>query len=204
MATDRYLEPYRQSAATHGTEFEVTLWANQAAQVRRFEVFAEMCYLSGKSILDAGCSRGDMAAFLVERHIEFDRYVGIDGLPVVIEHARSRRLPSCEFVAGDFLTNPELLSTGRPQIICISGALNTMTERQVMTVLESAWSAAGQTLLFNFLTDLALPAAPRQTTPARRHDGLRLLKWSTEKTGAVEYRQDYLGNGHDATVKMSK
>ena len=64
MSQDAYLQPYRESAETHGTEFEVTLWANRRAQLLRFEVFAQMCDMSGKRVLDAGCSRGDLATFL--------------------------------------------------------------------------------------------------------------------------------------------
>lgn len=204
MARDRYLEPYRQSVSRHGSTFHATLWANEAAQKKRFEVFAQMCALSGTRIMDAGCSRGDFARYLVETGVEFAEYVGVDGVEQVIDFASSQRLARCRFIAGDFLADPALLATGEPHVVCISGALNTMTDKQAEAALEAAWSAAGQTLLFNFLPDLAGPMAPHQTGPARRLDTLRLIRWATGKTGHVGYRQDYFNHGHDATIMMHK
>jgi SAM-dependent methyltransferase len=201
---DAYLEPYRASQRRHGSGFEVTLWASPRSQRRRFEVFAQMCFLAGKRILDAGCSRGDFAAYLLEQDIPFDRYVGVDALCEVIDHARHRQLPGCEFHCGDCVANPSLLSIGRPQVICISGTLNTMGDAQVMQLLTSAWQAAGETLLFNFLSDRASPQAVPQTGPARRLDTTKLLDWALTLTSQVGFRQDYFKHGHDATIIMRK
>lgn len=204
MVRDGYLDPYRKSVDRHGTDFRVTLWATRESQFKRFEVFTQMCFLPGKRVLDAGCSRGDLAAYFIDCGINFGHYVGIDALSEVIAYAAGRDLPGCEFVAGDFVTEPKLLSRGNPQVICISGTLNTMTERQIMIVLEAAWAASSETLIFNFLPDLARPEAPFQTRPARRLDALRLIKWAASRTGLVTYRQDYFKQGHDATVMMVK
>ena len=204
MARDRYLEPYRESAAQHGPGFEATLWANERAQQLRFKVFTQMYDLAAKRVLDAGCSNGDFAQYLLQRQIEFAGYVGVDGVEQVIAFAQGRRLARCEFVAGDFLADPTLLARGDPDVICISGSLNTMTDKQATAVLESAWSATGEALLFNFLPDLALRAAPAQTGPARRLEALRLIRWATGKTGGVAYRQDYFRHGHDATILMTR
>jgi len=204
MARDAYLDPYRQSVQRHGPQFEATLWASPRAQRLRFKVFTELCFMTGKRILDAGCSRGDFAQFLIERNIAFDQYIGVDGVREVIDHALAQNLPRCTFVCGDFLREPQLLATGDPQIICLSGTLNTMTDRQVFALLHAAWSAASQALLFNFLPDTAGPRAARQTRPARRLDTIRILRWAFEQTSQVLYRQDYFKHGHDATVMMRK
>ena len=204
MVKDRYLDPYRQSEAQYGSSFEVTLWANETAQKLRFDIFTQMCDLSGKRIVDAGCSRGDLAAYLLDRSVDFESYMGVDGLSDVIAFAEQRNLPRCSFHAGDFLVEPELLSVSNPQVICISGSLNTMTDKQVLTALESAWAATDETLLFNFLPDLARLQAPQQTSPARRLNALRLIRWATGRSGRMVYRQDYFRHGHDATIKMSK
>lgn len=204
MPDDAYLDPYRDAALHHGNDFTVTLWASEASQVRRFAVFTEMCDLEDKRILDAGCSRGDLAGYLIERGLAFAHYTGIDGLPKVIDYAASRKLPNCDFLAGDFVAEPDLLGRGDPQVILISGTLNTMTDTQAMAVLEAAWRHAGEALAFNFLSDRCGPGAPPQDDFARRLDTLRLIEWATSKTWCVTFRQDYFRQGHDATIAMRK
>jgi len=200
-----YLQPYRDSAKKHGSDtFDVTLWADPSTQRLRFDVFTQMCFMAGKRVLDAGCSRGDLASFLIERDIRFDSYVGVDGLCDVIDYAQGRGLPRCRFQCGDFVADPSLLSIGDPQVICISGSLNTMTDEQVMSVLESAWGAASESLIFNFLSDRAGAGAVLQTGPARRLDTLKLLDWALGKTWRVAFRQDYFKHGHDGTILMQK
>ena len=204
MGNDAYLQPYRESARRHGPSFKATLWANRRSQRTRFEAFVDMCGFAGKRILDAGCSRGDFAQFLIESDIDFKHYVGIDGLAEVIEHAQQRGLPRCRFHVGDLLHEPALFRTGGPQIVCISGTLNTMTDEQVMAFLESAWRAAGELLIFNFLSDRVGASAPPQTKPARRLDTMRLLDWATRHSCLTSFRQDYFKAGHDATILMRK
>lgn len=201
---DPYLEPYRRSHGRHGSTFEVTLWASPESQQRRFEVMQEMCPLDGKRVLDAGCSRGDFAAFLVERGVAFHHYLGIDGLAEVVAFARGRELPRCEFFPGDFVQDGALLARGGPDVVCISGTLNTMTEPQMMAVLEAAWRGAGEALIFNFLSDRTGRGAIPQGGYARRHHTLRLLQWATDRTWCVAFRQDYFAAGHDATIVMRK
>ncbi len=201
---DRYLEPYRRSVRDHGPRFEATLWANERSQRLRFEVFTQMCFLPGKRILDAGCSRGDFAAYLLEVGIAYEHFVGIDALPQVIDYAAGRGLPRTEFHVGDFVRDPTLLRTGNPQVVCISGSLNTMGDEQIMSVLEGAWQASAQALLFNFLPVQAHRRAPTNLGPARRLDAVWLLRWAMDRTAAVAYRQDYFPHAHDATIMMRR
>ena len=85
MPRDAYLEPYRRAVDQFGDTFEVALWATPTTQLSRFEVFQQMGDLSGKRVLDAGCGRGDFAAWLVEQGIEVASFVGVDGVPELIE-----------------------------------------------------------------------------------------------------------------------
>jgi SAM-dependent methyltransferase len=204
MPADAYLDPYRESVARHGTGFRATLWASERSQQIRFRVFTEMVYFADKRVLDAGCSRGDFAAYLLEAGQLYDRYIGIDGIDSVIAYARQRGLPRCRFESGDLVARPGLMRTGRPHIVCISGTLNTMTDEQVMAVLEGAWQAARETLAFNFLSDRCGPEAPPQDQFARRLDALGLLDWALSCTWDVRFRQDYFPAGHDATIVMRK
>ena len=201
---DHYLEPYRTAEVEHGSDFRVTLWANERSQRLRFRVMTEMVFLTGKRVLDAGCSRGDFAAYLQETGFAYESFVGVDAVPGVIEFAASRDLPRSKFVAGDFVTDPSLMSIDRPQVVAISGTLNTMPDEMALSLLDEAWEAAGQTLVFNFLSDRATEQAPKQTHPARRLPTGRLLDWAMSKTPAVKFRQDYFRFGHDATIAMRK
>lgn len=204
MNQDHYLDPYRASAHLHGHAFEVTLWANPDTQALRFQVFTQLYSFAGRRLLDAGCSRGDLAAYLIDQHISFDRYVGVDGVDDVIAFAIARELSNCEFHSGDFLADPALLAIGQPEVVCISGTLNTMTDDQAMAVLRSAWQATSDALLFNFLSDQAKLTRQEAPGPARRLDTIRILRWALSQTGSVIFRQDYFKEGHDATILMRK
>ncbi|MFA9478186.1 trans-aconitate 2-methyltransferase [Phycisphaerales bacterium AB-hyl4] len=201
---DAYMQPYREAHEDHGSDFAVTLWASPKTQKRRFEVFTQMCFLAGKRVLDAGCSRGDFAEYLIKHDVPFGKYIGIDGLSEVIDYAEQRQMPQCEFHHGDFVTHPELLRTGKPQVIAISGTLNTMSDKLSLRVLDDAWQAAGETLIFNFLSDRCGPKAPAQLPPARRLDTAAIFEWALQHTWDVQFRQDYFQHGHDATILMRK
>jgi SAM-dependent methyltransferase len=204
MTEDQYLEPYRRSSRHHGAQFGVTLWASPGSQQRRFEVFAQMCDFTGRRVLDAGCSRGDLALFLRDRGIAYHHYVGVDALPQVIEFARSRDIPRATFLAADFVRQPAALATGEPDLICISGSLNTMPDDLVLRVLGLAWQATRKSLIFNFLSDRCGEQAPPQDDYARRLNTLALLDWAFEQTWCVSFRQDYFKHGHDATILMHR
>lgn len=204
MANAPYLRPYRESAQRHGNSFAVTLWASQRSQETRFEVLAALCDLTGKRVLDAGCSRGDFAAFLIERGIAFEHYVGVDGLADIVSFAASRKLPRCDFLCGDLLAQPRLWSRGDPDVVVISGTLNTMSDSQVMTMLESGWRVAREALVFNFLPNHARLKVKDRPGPARRLDPIKIMAWALARTTLVVYKQDYFPSGHDATVFMGK
>ncbi|MCC5830708.1 MAG: methyltransferase domain-containing protein [Phycisphaeraceae bacterium] len=199
-----YLEPYVRSQERHGSGFDVTLWASPMTQRRRFEVMAAMVELEGKRVLDAGCSRGDFAQWLLEVGIRFREYVGIDALPEVIDFANDQKLARCRFMQADILKHPGIMAEHKPEVICISGTLNTMSFRTALQFLDAAWRAAGETLIFNFLSDRHGPEAPVQTHPARRFNTLKLLDWAFRRTPEVAFRQDYLPDGHDATILMHR
>jgi len=201
---DAYLQPYREAQNVHGSKFDVTLWASTRTQEKRFDIFLDMVDLTGLTVLDAGCSRGDLAQYCIDKQIPFDRYIGVDGLPEVIHYAQSRELPNTEFVAGDFVGSPYLLHHGSPDVTLISGTLNTMDIDTAMTVLDAAWEGCSKTLAFNFLSDRPDIKAPDQTYPAKRLPSLQIIDWALSKTWNVQYRQDYFDLGHDATLVMTK
>lgn len=204
QASDNYLSPYQQAHKDHGSDFGVTLWASERSQRLRFRVMSEMVFLLGKRVLDAGCSRGDFAAYLLEKEVGYESFVGVDGVEPVIEFASGRGLARSRFVTGDFVEDASYLSIDRPQVIAISGTLNTMDDDTAIALLSNAWQATSETLVFNFLSDTASDEAPTQTAPARRLPTLKLLAWAMGQTPSVRMRQDYFRYGHDATIVMRK
>jgi SAM-dependent methyltransferase len=201
---DAYLRPYRDAQTQHGSGFDVTLWARPETQTLRFRIFADLIPLHGKRLLDAGCSRGDLAAWLREHGVRYGHYHGVDGLPEVIEFARRRGLPDASFAAGDFVGRPALLARTEPDITLISGTLNTMDDDTAMQVLGAAWDGCREALVFNFLSDTCGPHAVPQQYPARRLPTMRLLTWAMRRTPYVVLRQDYFRDGHDATILMRR
>jgi SAM-dependent methyltransferase len=201
---DHYLQPYRRAHGRFGSDFPVTLWASLSSQQTRFAVMAHMVNFTGKRVLDAGCSRGDFARYLLDHDQPYAQFIGVDALGEVIDHARARPLPRSAFYCEDFVTHPETLAIGAPQVVAISGSLNTMAARTALSVLEAAWEAAGETLIFNFLSDRTGPRAQPQFRPAHRLPTLELLDWAMRKTWAVRFRQDYFDQGHDGTIRMDK
>lgn len=203
-SNNHYLQPYRQAHDDHGSDFRVTLWANERSQQLRFRVMTEMVFMLGKRVLDAGCSRGDFAAYMLQKEVAYGSYVGVDAVEPVVAYANTRGLARSRFVAGDFVSDPACLTIDRPQIIAISGTLNTMDDEMAIGLLGQAWQATSETLVFNFLSDRAADGAPSQLGPARRLPTVKLLDWALTQTPTVRMRQDYFRFGHDATIMMRK
>jgi SAM-dependent methyltransferase len=199
-----YLAIYAVAADTSLPNYRAACWECERSQRRRFEVLADLYPLAGKRVVDAGCGRGDLSAFLLDRGVEFSSYVGIDAMPAVVAQASRRGLARSEFYSGDLLVERGLLERLAPDVVCISGTLNTMTAEQALAVVGASWRATREALVFNFLSDRAGRLAPRQGETVRRLPTVRFLEWAFERTSQVAFRQDYFDHGHDATIRMLK
>lgn len=200
--SDDYLDPYREAVDRFGATFDATLWNSREFQRLRFEVLRGMVDLDGLTLLDAGCGLGDLCEHLRERNVQLARYVGVDGVPEIVEAAKRRQLPHAEFHCRDFVADAEALRLGRADVIFFSGSLNTLPEETARLAAQRAWEAAGRGIVFNFLSDRPSdPWRDRDTGPARRFNTLDWLDWALGVTSQVRFRQDYLA-GHDATIAM--
>ena len=199
-AEKAYLQPYREAVERFGPAFEATLWNSPEAQRLRFDVMIELADLDDAVLLDAGCGRGDLAARLLQRGVQYRRYVGLDAVAEMVQAARKRDLPRCEFVTGDAVADPNLLETGGPDYVCISGTLNTMDDETAARLVRGAFNAAARGVVFNFLSTRHHPRwAGVDLTPARRFDPLTWLELALGLSSRVVFTQAYL-DGHDATV----
>ena len=195
-----YLRPYRHAAEHFGTEFAATLWHSPESQTLRFEVMASLVDLEHERVIDVGCGRADFAAYLIEHEIDYEKYIGVDAIDSMVEYARQRNLPRCEFVVADVISHPEVLRELEPGYICLSGTLNTMEEAMARKLIEQCYSAARLGVVFNFLSDR--PHARwigRDLGPARRFDTVAWIDWALSMSSRVTFTQDYF-DGHDATI----
>ncbi len=197
-----YLQPYRLAVDRFGAGFRATLWGSEEAQRLRFDIMIMLAEFEECTILDAGCGQGDFAARLLEREVPFAGYLGLDAMEPMVEAARERNLAGCEFHVTDFVTDPSVMKDAAPDFICLSGTLNTMDEDTARGLIDAAFDAAQQGVVFNFLSDRHHPRWNEQNLgPAHRFDTVAWIDWALTKTHRVSFTQDYL-DGHDATIMM--
>ncbi len=195
-----YLTPYRRAVEHFGPGFEATLWGSREAQAVRFDVMIELAGFEGCAVLDLGCGQGDFAHHLLDRSVGFSRYLGVDALPPLIEAARRRDLPRCEFRVADAVADPSALDGAAADWVCICGTLNTMDEPTARRLVARAAEAASRGVVFNFLSSRVHPRwSDRDLGPARRFDPLRWLDFALSLSSRVAFTQAYL-DGHDGTV----
>ena len=198
-----YLDPYREAVKKFGASFESTLWNSRQKQRGRFEVIASMADLHGRVIVDAGAGIGDLAQYLHDEGVEYGRYIGLEGVPEMVAKGNERGLPEFEMVEADFAGDPKVYEKHRPDVIVFSGSLNTFDEEAARAVLDRAWDATSETLIFNFLSARNHVKNPPDPSPARRFDPIAMVDWALKRTPNVRFRQDYF-KGHDGTVGMVK
>ncbi len=203
-----YLDPYRKAVDRFGPGFEATLWLSREKQTLRFAVIASMVDLTDRVVVDAGCALGDFAAYLGSEGIRTRAYVGLEGVPELVEEARGRGLPGARFELVDFVDRKDAFSDClpkglAPEIVVFSGSLNTLEQERALEVLDRAWKACEEAVVFNFLSDSHRPPGGPDPGPAKRFDPVEVLEWALKRTPRVILRQDYMC-GHDATVAMLK
>jgi len=201
------LEPYCNALACHGPTFGVTLWKSRRSQRARFKVLSRMLDLKGLTVLDAGCGLGDLAGYLADRRIAVGRYIGVDAIPELICHLRTRAMPGAEFIHADFAADLDafasLARAHGADVIVFSGSLNTFEQPVAMRILDRAFESARIGIVFNFLSTSSPKPPKNPDDPARRFDPAIVLAWALSRTPHVGFRTDYL-RGQDATVAMVK
>lgn len=216
-----YLKPYADAVGRAGPRFESLLWKDRSTQSARFRAACELLDPTGLVVADLGCGLADYAAFMHTSGIEYGRYIGVEGVPALLEAAAARvlreRVPECVLLPGDFVADTglfeRLMTERRVDVLNFGGSLNTLSHDAALKVLERAWAAVAATgggsapgkhrdaaLVFNFLSDRH-GGDMGPTAPAQRFRTLELLDWAMTRTRRVQFRQDYL-NGHDALIVM--
>jgi len=153
-----YLLPYLAAARRHGAGFGALLWTSPQTQAARFDAMARLYDFDGRRILDAGCGRADLLDYFEARDIAVEHYTGLEAVADLAAAARAKQQPRSTIIHGDFVADPHRLDVG-VQAIVFCGSLNTLEAGQFYATLRSAFAAAADALLFNFLDSPYLAGA---------------------------------------------
>src|SRR4051794_357553 len=116
-----YLEPYRQAASRHGDRFASLLWASPSTQAARFDAICRLADMRGRTVLDAGCGRGDLIDFLRQREIVIQKYIGLEAVDELVAAAKRKKHSAMQIIQGDFVRDPALLDA-EADVIVFSGS----------------------------------------------------------------------------------
>jgi SAM-dependent methyltransferase len=171
-------------------------WRNAASQQRRFEVIVEACDFEGASVLDVGCGRGDLKAFLEARVDRFS-YLGLEHMPAFVDEARARYAgyPETDIVQCDFS------AVALPSADCVvaSGALGYRCPDADfhLTMIRRMFDAARRAVVFNMLDANAFPEHPL-LTGRDRHE---ILAFCRTLSPRVEVIDGYLDDDFTVCVR---
>ena len=153
-----YLQPYIEAVHRHGSRFPSLLWASRQSQALRFEALTRIVNFAELNVCDAGCGQADLLDYLISRKIFPSHYVGIEAMDEHIAEARKKSRPDCIIVKADFVREPHRLLVGA-DVIVFCGSLNTLKLDECRQALRHAFAAAGQAIVFNFLSSGRLASA---------------------------------------------
>lgn len=192
-----YLQPYTLAAKRFGGGFGSLLWASPKTQRARFQALVRLASFHDRKILDLGCGRCDFLAYLLSQRIEPAFYIGVEAIAPLAEAARNVAFPNATIIDADFVKNPSIMKQDA-QVVVFSGSLNTLESTQFYLVLEQAFAAAKNTLIFNFLSTPLLAGKPF----LHWHAPSDVAAFAQKLSGDVHYLTDYLEG--DCTLMIHK
>jgi len=142
---------------TYGPQSPMALgWNTRKSQEVRFEVLSGIADLSDHSVLDIGCGRGDLKAYLGERFPGIS-YTGIEQNETFFNLAIQKygHLPHTRFICSNFWTD----EVPAADYILVSGSLNYKNSdpgfvyKMIRKLYESCTCALG----FNLLSSIGYP-----------------------------------------------
>jgi SAM-dependent methyltransferase len=125
-------------------------WRTLQSQESRFAALCGWGKLDGLSLLDLGCGRGDLKAYLDRRYTGFS-YLGVDILPEFVAQAQFLygAKPNTHFMADDFME----ASLPKVDVALASGSLNYACDDpdRPYAVIERMWERSRKGVAFNML-----------------------------------------------------
>ncbi|MFC1769466.1 class I SAM-dependent methyltransferase [Nitrospirota bacterium] len=95
LSRDYLVDFYTKSLMLHGDRPEALRWSARGQERRFSAILDSMPGMDNTSLLDYGCGKGDLYAFLNSRGVS-TRYTGVDITPALINLAQSK-YPECRF-----------------------------------------------------------------------------------------------------------
>jgi SAM-dependent methyltransferase len=199
IAPQPYLLPYLRAADRHGSAFGALLWASPQTQAARFGAIERLGNLHGKSVLDVGCGRADLLAFLLDAGVRPADYIGIEAVEdlAAAAEATCRRLPHSSIVRADFVREPLRMFVAA-DVVVFSGSLNTLEDGDFYGTIRRAFDAAVEKVVFNFLSSSMLAGADY----LRWHEPAEVISFASQLSPDVQTLDDYLPG--DFTVAIRK
>ncbi|MCB2211521.1 class I SAM-dependent methyltransferase [bacterium] len=144
VSKQNVIDEYQQSSSLPYA-WQRCVWGGTESMLGRFRFgLNELPFETVRSWLDVGCGEVDFFVMAEEQGHRFERLVGVDITPAMIERARSKVLAGpCEFHVADLATLPETL-TGF-DLISMLGVLQKcgMEPRDVFHALAPRLSTHG-------------------------------------------------------------
>lgn len=198
LETASIIHYHRHRIAEYGSDtVEALGWRGEPSQLLRFEVIATVGDLHGCTVLDVGCGRGDLRAYL-DRTVSSLTYIGIDLMAEFIRQAeaRYRDYPNTFFCQTDFT------ETVFPQVdyVIASGALCYRSDDPDFhrDMIRKMYGAATRAVAFNMLDAARFPQHPLLVG----HDHRQVVAFCEALAPNVELLQGYLED--DFTVFLHR
>lgn len=145
---------YQKTLEKHPRGVKSYRWWCKAEQYSRFQELLKIAgtlkNLSGNSVLDIGCGRGDLYGYFIKKNV-LVRYTGVDIMPQFIDEAKML-YRKAEFIQSPFL---EWNTAKRYDYVFASGLISTRisdNEKYMKQSISKMWELTKQGLVFNFLT----------------------------------------------------
>ncbi len=158
VPAEPYLKPYLRAVEQHGAGFRSLLWASPRTQADRFEAMTRLYEFTGRNVLDAGSGRADFLDYLLSHKITPAHYVGLEAVPALAAAARAKSHRNAIIIQADFVRDPSRLLVGA-DVVVFSGSLNTLDAETFYATIRTAYNAAAEAVVLNFLSSPDLAAA---------------------------------------------
>jgi SAM-dependent methyltransferase len=185
----RYSERYQQ----YLHDIKTLGWGSTEMQEYRFQQAINKLDLSNKSVLDIGCGFGDLFNYLNKNDFPFDKYIGWDINPDLIENTLIKE-GNVELDVFDIaLKKPEKQVA---DIGMMFGLLNWKLENEEknftysMQLIKNAFEAVSETLVIDFLSTNYYSGYPVEDF-VFYHDPAIMIKKVTEISNNFEIVHNY-------------